>query len=741
MRTRILSFVLGFTSIIAQVVLLRELITVFYGNETAYGVILASWLFWICVGSFLITRWIAIIKNLHCWIIISQISSVFLLLITVFIVRYLKNFLGLQPGEIIGVIPMSWSVFILLAPLTIILGGMYTLICHGAITNEKQLRETTGTVYLWEAVGSAVGGVVLSFILLSFLSSFFIVFIVGFINILCIIYLGVSKGLKKVLYFLGFSFILLMFFVGKIELTTRQSQWKGYKVVIVKDSVYSNIVLIKKDAEYSLYENGSLSFTTDDNLSSESNVHYAVLEHPNPKEILLIGNGLGGALRECLKYRQAKIDYIELDKKVLDLSKEYLPEKVVTDLENKRVHVIIDDARRYLKTALKKYDVILANMPDPHTAFINRYYTLDFFKEAKEKLSENGIFSLSVSSSENYLSEEAKSFLRSIFSTLKIVFPDVVVIPGDRNIFIAFQQNHLLALDPQRFISRLEERQIKTQYVHRSYIPFILSQSRIDYINDVLRAPGILNTDTKPIVYLYDIILWSKHFDARFKNFLDGFQKVYLRPVIISIVGFFALGIIFFRKRSIAIGASIFTTGFCEIVFQMILMIAFQTLYGYVYYAIGMMIAAFMIGLIVGSFAGRKLLAQGRDIFKYYKGTQIAVCLYPLLLPFLFVAFRDAAFIQRHPFIFAGVFSVLPVLSGFIGGFQYPLAAQSISSYQKHISPSHSEGILYAVDTFGASLGAIFVAIVLIPTLGITSVAIMCSCLSFFVLIWLVVSR
>jgi predicted membrane-bound spermidine synthase len=134
-------------------------------------------------------------------------------------------------------------------------------------------------------------------------------------------------------------------------------------------------------------------------------------------------------------------------------------------------------------------------------------------------------------------------------------------------------------------------------------------------------------------------------------------------------------------------------------------------------------------------------LAQGRDIFKYYKGTQIAVCLYPLLLPFLFVAFRDAAFIQRHPFIFAGVFSVLPVLSGFIGGFQYPLAAQSISYYRKDISPSHSEGLLYAVDALGASLGAIFVAIVLIPTLGITSVAMMCSCLSFFVLIWLVVSR
>ena len=47
-----LALCLGATSIIGQILLMRELITVFYGNETAYAIILASWLFWVAVGSF-----------------------------------------------------------------------------------------------------------------------------------------------------------------------------------------------------------------------------------------------------------------------------------------------------------------------------------------------------------------------------------------------------------------------------------------------------------------------------------------------------------------------------------------------------------------------------------------------------------------------------------------------------------------------------------------------------------------
>lgn len=732
---------LGFSSLLAQVLIFRELIIVFYGNEIVYGLILGLWLLGIAVGSFLAGHRKFLRFDPKYSFIFFQIIFVFIFPLTIFVIRHLKFFLRISLGEAIGIIPMGMATAIVLAPLTIILGGIYTFLCRWAYQDISQGQKTAGTVYLWEALGSVVGGILLSLFLSYALPTLFTVFIVCLINIFFLLLLDFVQQIKRFFYILIGFLIVLIFFVSPMELATRNNQWKGYKVLISQDSIYGNIVLTKKNKEYSLYENGALSFTTHDTLSAENIVHYALLEHPHPKKILLIGNGLGGALKESLKYEDVTVDYVELDKKILDISYQYLPDDVVASLKDKRVKVIIDDARRYLKTTAKKYDVILVNLPNPSNIFINRYYTLDFFKEARAQLYPKGILALSVSSPENYLNEEARNLLRSVFSTLKNAFSSVIVISGEENIFLASDYHNKESFSPQRIISRLEERQIQTHYVHPSYIPFILNAKRQEYMEDVLKKEGMINTDIRPVAYVDDIVLWSQHFNSRFKNFLGIFRRISLKGIIIFFAVFSFLGIVFWRKKNIAVSVSIFATGFCEIVFQMIVLIAFQTLYGYVYYAVGIIMTAFMLGLIAGSWTAKKILTRSFNSFPYYLWTQIAVCCYSLLLPLVFILFRDAVFIQKYPFIFASVFLSLPILSGFIGGVQYPLAAQILSSAQKKISLSSSERVLYAIDSLGASLGALLVAMILIPVLGIAQVALTCGILSFFVLIWLVVSR
>jgi len=103
-----------------------------------------------------------------------------------------------------------------------------------------------------------------------------------------------------------------------------------------------------------------------------------------------------------------------LDAQVLEMAQRHLPKRIVNVFDNPRVKVTNADARYFVKRTKQKYDVIIINLPDPNTALINRYYTVDFFKEAHNILSKGGILSLSVSSSENYLNEETRSFLRSI---------------------------------------------------------------------------------------------------------------------------------------------------------------------------------------------------------------------------------------------------------------------------------------------------------------------------------------
>ncbi|MDP8212595.1 MAG: hypothetical protein P9X22_04795 [Candidatus Zapsychrus exili] len=744
MKSKYLAFILGFTSIIAQIVLMRELITSFYGNETSYAVVLSSWLFWISIGGFVFSIFAKKIKDPLKYITVFQINVFFLLPSTIFLARCIKQIMGFQLGEIIGIIPISIGAFLLLAPLTFIFGGLFVLICK--LYSEDENFSGVSGVYMWESLGAVAGGIIFSFVLIHFVPSMYLAVILGIIN-LCVILLILKKSRTMFVAVFVLAVVLLSF-MGKADRYSRKIQFKGTNVVRIEDSVYGNIALTQRDGEYSLYENGLLSFTTGDELTAEQSVHYSMLQNPYARNVLLVGGGLSGSTDEILKYKQANIDYVELDKAIIDISRKYLPEKNLKSLDNKRVNIIYSDARRFIKRSEDKYDVIIINLSDPYTALINRYYTVEFFREASRALKEEGIITLSVSSSENYLNKEAKEFLQSINSTLREVFVDVKSVPGDTNIFLGCKRRAILDLNPEELMRRLEVLKIETKYVSENYLPFVLSEDRVSYINRSLGVKGAINKDSKPIAYLYDIVLFSTHFNSGFRNFIERIKYISLKDLLLFPALLLGIGLILIRRRPRApITLSIFTTGFSEIIFQIIVILSFQALYGYAYYKIGLIISFFMIGLVLGSFRANKILdnkISKVEALRIYKMIQVGICLYPLLLAWLFVVFRDVEFIQNFPHIFATVFSSLPIIAGFIGGMQYPLAVYlgtdlEISSNVvcSRYSNTRSAGTLYAFDMLGAAMGAIVTATCLIPILGISSIAIFCFLINFVILILL----
>ena len=109
-----------------------------------------------------------------------------------------------------------------------------------------------------------------------------------------------------------------------------------------------------------------------------------------PQKVLLIGSGFSGALREIIKYTPKQIFYTELDPSIIGLARAYIP-AFRQILDGGRVLVIKEDPRRSLKRLPKDLDVIIINLPNPSTALINRYFTDDFFKEARGHLPRRGI--------------------------------------------------------------------------------------------------------------------------------------------------------------------------------------------------------------------------------------------------------------------------------------------------------------------------------------------------------------
>lgn len=744
------AFVLGFTSIIGQVLLLRELITIFYGNETAYAVILASWLFWVAAGSYAASFLVRYIKNPAALIGALQCAVFFLLPATIIAARNIKPLMDIQTGEIIGIIPMCIFSFLLLAPLTLLLGGLFTFICHFS-DQQDGAGETTlrvGSIYLWESIGATVGGLIFSFFLVHIMPAMHMAFLVAALNIAAGIFLNKERGglfITRTVLILITVGALLSGMIGRLDQWTRARQWKGLEVVAITDSIYGNIAMTKLGWEYSLYENGLHSFSTRDDMTSEESVHFPLLEHPDPRSVLLIGNGMGGSLRQVLKHPQAQVDYVELDPKVIEVSRQYLPAEYLEPLNDDRVEVIYADARWLVKRSSKKYDVVIVNLSDPYTALINRYYSLEFFQEVHAILNPGGILALSVSSSENYLNEETREFLRAINTTLKKVFPDVKSIPGDTNIFLACTAKGVLTYDHQLLIDRLNERRIEAQYVREYYLPFKLSDDRILYIEEALKKEGALNTDMHPIAYLYDIVLWSTHFNTTFKNLVAKIQGIKFYHLLAVPLLIFLGG---WGMRKVAptspVTLSIMTTGFSEIIFQVVVILAFQTLYGYAYYKIGLIMASFMGGLCLGTVMARRVIARcPGNIPKIYKITQLAIVLYPLLLPLVFVVFRDASTTQRLAGVLATVFATLPVIAGTIGGLQYPLATHIIhqSNANKGEGAAGTAGFLYAVDVFGATIGALVTGMFLIPLLGIYAVALLCAVINGVVFILLYPSK
>ena len=162
----------------------------------------------------------------------------------------------------------------------------------------------------------------------------------------------------------------------------------------------------------------------DEYIYHEALVHPALIMHKNPKEILVMGGGEGATLREILKHRTVKkITMLDIDRQVIDFAKKYLGVWNRGAFSDKRLNLIITDAKKYIENEDKKFDVIISDLCSPiKHGPAYQLYTLEFYKILKTRLKEDGIFILQAGSA-NLLQIKLFSLL---FSTLKRVFKEII---------------------------------------------------------------------------------------------------------------------------------------------------------------------------------------------------------------------------------------------------------------------------------------------------------------------------
>lgn len=728
--------VMGFSGIVAQILLLRELLVIFHGNELSIGIVLSNWLILEAFGCFFLGKRIEKTeRRIEAFGLVALLFSLCFPLM-VYLTRIIKEIIGVTPGESLGLLPILYSSFLVLLPVSIPHGALFTFGCKIYSQLNRKLASSIGRVYVYETVGTIVGGVVFTYLLIPYLHSIQIALGVTLLNLgSCGLLLGHfwqrdkaagfrTLGSITTVALIFSSFVLFSGRAHEIHWLSVSAQWKGQRVVHYQNSIYGNIAVTQREEQYTFFSDGIPIITTPTpNIAFvEEFVHLPMLLHPDPKEILLIGGGAGGVLNEVLQHPVKRVDYVELDPLMLDVLKKFPTTLTQAELSDPRVKIEYIDGRLFVKMTPNRYDIVLVGLSSPSDLQVNRLFTEEFFSLVKGRLREEGILVIGLPGSLTYLNDELRNLNACILNTLKGVYPWVRIIPGDFNLFLASGSREVSRATPAILSQRLDERGVKPDLLTKAHIEYKLHPRWLDWFSSSLEGiEAKTNKDFLPLGVFYSLAYWNALFSPYMQGIFRWFERVdlWMFPLLLSL---FTLIFLLIRHKTgrlfrASVPFAIATTGFAGMIFDLVLIFAFQVLYGYVYRQIGLLVTAFMVGAAVGSLGMTRFLERIKRDLSTLLRLDLAIILFSGLLPLIFLLThpyldRPAVFL-----IFPAVFLVLSFLSGLLIGAEFPLANKIYLRTSQSLSGT--AGLLYGADLLGGWFGGILGGVVLLPVLGL----------------------
>ncbi|MCL0076757.1 fused MFS/spermidine synthase [Dehalococcoidia bacterium] len=727
----------GFSGMAIQLLLLRELLVVFHGNDLAIGIIFANWLACEAFGAFFIGKRIEHArKRIRAFISLSILFALFAPL-ALYLVRTVRDLLGVAPGVGMGVFPILYSSLLILFLPSLLHGALFVFTCklcdQFASPEHGEGASSIGRVYVWETIGHIAGAVVFTFLLIPLFHSFAIVFGMGVLTLIASVALttfqerAVKRKTLAVLTAVVAVFVYLIASDGDEQLHyhTIARQWPDKEVIHHQHSPYGNVAVIEREGEYTFLTDGIPVFTTPtpDIVRVEEFVHFPMLAHPRPENMAVLVGGAGGVISEVLKYPTVeRVDYTELDPLLIDLVRKYPTALTEAELGSPRVRTLHVDGRRFLEVTPYQYDLIFVGISNPENLQVNRLFTAEFASLAKERLREDGILVVSLPGSLTYLSHELRNLNGVIINTLESVFPYLHIIPGYHNIFLASTTKDVTMIHAALLYERLGEHQLDLRLITRPHLEVRLAPRWLDwFLESMYGATEEINRDFRPKGFFYSLAYWNAMFSPYLSNFFRWLEDLGLSLFAIVIAACTAILLALRWQvtslKRLVIPYSIATTGFAGMAFDLLLIFAFQVLFGFVFHWIGLLLAAFMGGVGGGGFVMTALLPHIKDDRALFIKLEIAVGLFAVLLPLVILA---VAPYLGNPVVFALaqlLFLLLAFFAGALIGLKFPLASKMYLAHSPNLS--RTTGLLYSADLLGGWSGGIIAAVVLLPVLGL----------------------
>jgi spermidine synthase len=682
-------FLLGFLATSFQIFLLREFSVHFHGNELTFGLVLAAWLLWGGLGSLAGGR----VRGAGPPLPSLYGGALFVFVLGLGLLRLSRFVLGTAPGELTGLVPALGFSLLLGLFLSFPLGLFFVL-------NARRLGGDASRVYILESFGAAAAGFLVHFALVPYLSNWQGAAVVAAATAPLIALLMAPKP-KVVLLLAIWSAAAA---TAALDFPTQRLVWKPFRLVEAQDTPYGRLQVLERDGQVSLYGNGVRIFSHQDPAAAEESVHFALLQRPQAKAVYLVGGGVSGCCREILKYPRTRVDYLEVDPALVGLALRSLPPEEGSILRDPRVRIIHEDARLHLRNSKSRYDTMILSLPEPSTVQFNRFYTLEFFRLARERLRPDGVLSFSLPSAENYISPDLGEFLRSIVGTLQAVFPEVRAVPGENAILLA--SDGPLDIGTDFLENGIVDLGLDNRFIRPGMLGARLNPLRTRLLEEITRGgPFRENRDLTPSSYYFHSVVWARQFgevEARALKSLAGlpsFWALYLP--ILAFATILAAAALKKKPSPARCLLPVSAMGFTTILVEMSVLIIFQSSHGSVYGKISLLLAAFMSGMCLGALAARIVRKPGAGGLLAVQGGFV-----------LLLVLMTAAWPGQGRALWAVVFLLL---TGALGGSLFVIASGAFSEEKRR------PGLAYGLDLLGSFAGVLLASTLIIPLWGIVS--------------------
>lgn len=199
--------------------------------------------------------------------------------------------------------------------------------------------------------------------------------------------------------------------------------WRVNEVIHTEKTEYQELAIIDTvECGKALVLDGNIQVSElDEFIYHEMIAHTAMNSHPKPEKILIIGGGDGGTAREVLKHDTvSQVDLVEIDHRVVENSKMYLP-SIACSFEDPRLNLYIEDGIQFVQNCKKLYDIVIIDSSDPIGPAV-QLYSKEFYSNIYNLLNNDGMIAVQSESPVFY-----QDVFINVFENLGVVFDIVKV--------------------------------------------------------------------------------------------------------------------------------------------------------------------------------------------------------------------------------------------------------------------------------------------------------------------------